>query len=175
MAVQYGFFELPLQRGYWVLRSGAVNPRGCGGNSGSGANGSTRVGFRGLRVPAQAGTADLVDYKSRLLADRTCVCWHAIRRNPASAAADCRILLITRIPQPENCFTARLPRSQRNCAHCRWKAARGRSLGVGAQEFPGDARMPGPGCYLRDKGFSKEVVEQVYAMEDDVLSVEQAA
>lgn len=69
----------------------------------------------------------------------------------------------------------RLPLLKGRCANCRWKAACGGNLRVRAQEFFGDPWMPDPACYLADNETSKDVFEQVEAMEDDVLLIEQAA
>ena len=69
----------------------------------------------------------------------------------------------------------RLPLLKGRCANCRWKQACGGSLRVRAEEIFGDPWMPDPACYLTDKEISKEVMEQVEAMEDDVLLSEQAA
>ncbi len=69
----------------------------------------------------------------------------------------------------------RLPLLKGRCANCRWKQACGGNLRVRAEEFFGDPWMPDPACYLTNKEISKEVIEQVEAMEDDVLLSEQAA
>ena len=69
----------------------------------------------------------------------------------------------------------RLPLLKGRCANCRWKQACGGNLRVRAEEFFGDPWMSDPACYLTDEEISKEVTEQVEAMEDDVLLSEQAA
>ena len=69
----------------------------------------------------------------------------------------------------------RLPLLKGRCANCRWKSACGGNLRVRAEEFFGDPWMPDPACYLTDNEVTKEVMQQVEAMEDDVLLVEQAA
>ncbi|MGA3325561.1 MAG: radical SAM protein [Terriglobia bacterium] len=69
----------------------------------------------------------------------------------------------------------RLPLLKVRCANCRWKEACGGNLRVRAEEFFGDPWMSDPACYLTDKEVSKEVIEQVEVMEDDVLLKEQAA
>jgi radical SAM protein with 4Fe4S-binding SPASM domain len=69
----------------------------------------------------------------------------------------------------------RLPLLKGRCANCRWKQACGGNLRVRAEEVFGDPWMSDPACYLTDKEISKEVVEPVEAMEDDVLLTEQAA
>ena len=69
----------------------------------------------------------------------------------------------------------RLPLLKGRCANCRWKQACGGNLRVRAEELFGDPWMADPACYLTNKEISKEVTEQVEAMEDDVLLQEQAA
>jgi radical SAM protein with 4Fe4S-binding SPASM domain len=69
----------------------------------------------------------------------------------------------------------RLPLLKGRCANCRWKQACGGSLRVRAEEFYGDPWMSDPACYLTEKEISREVTEQVEAMEDNVLLSEQAA
>ena len=69
----------------------------------------------------------------------------------------------------------RLPLLKGRCANCRWKQACGGNLRVRAEEFFGDPWMADPACYLTNKEISKEITEQVEAMEDDVLLEEQAA
>ena len=69
----------------------------------------------------------------------------------------------------------RLPLLKGRCANCRWKQACGGNLRVRAEEYFGDPWMSDPACYLTDKEISKEVIEQVETMEDDVLLAEQAA
>jgi radical SAM protein with 4Fe4S-binding SPASM domain len=69
----------------------------------------------------------------------------------------------------------RLPLLKGRCANCRWKPACGGSLRVRAEEIFGDPWVPDPACYLTDKEITKEVMEQVEVMEDDVLLSEQAA
>ena len=69
----------------------------------------------------------------------------------------------------------RLPRLKGRCAKCRWKPSCGGNLRVRAQEFFGDPWMSDPACYLTEEEIGKEVMEQVAAMEDDVLLSGQAA
>jgi radical SAM protein with 4Fe4S-binding SPASM domain len=69
----------------------------------------------------------------------------------------------------------RLPLLKGRCANCRWKQACGGNLRVRAEECFGDPWMSDPACYLTNKEITKEVTEQVEAMEEDVLLSEQAA
>jgi radical SAM protein with 4Fe4S-binding SPASM domain len=69
----------------------------------------------------------------------------------------------------------RLPLLKGSCAVCRWKYACGGSLRVRADEFYGDPWMTDPACYLTDNEISKEGIEEVSAMEEEVLLEEQAA
>jgi Fe-coproporphyrin III synthase len=69
----------------------------------------------------------------------------------------------------------RLPLLTGRCANCRWKATCGGNLRVRAAQFYGDPWTSDPACYLTNQEISKEVIEPVETMADDVLLSEQAA
>ena len=69
----------------------------------------------------------------------------------------------------------RLPLLKGRCANCRWKLACGGNLRVRAEAVFGDPWMSDPACYLTNEEISKDVTEQIEAMEDDVLLSQQAA
>jgi len=69
----------------------------------------------------------------------------------------------------------RLPLLKGACANCLWKQPCGGNLRVRAAEYFHDPWTSDPACYLTNKEISKEVIDNVEAMEDDVLLKEQAA
>jgi radical SAM protein with 4Fe4S-binding SPASM domain len=69
----------------------------------------------------------------------------------------------------------RLPLLKGSCANCRWKQTCGGNLRVRAAEYFHDPWTSDPACYLTNKEITKEVIDNIEAMEEDVLLTEQAA